>query len=82
MSDPEDVILRNKLKNWGYAQRAPENGRARLLWTAAHRALQKRLHFYTRSTPTREVERSFYTSGPDWSRQFFAWAVSQPKMAW
>lgn len=31
-----DTALRRMLKNWVNRQRPPENGRARLLWEAAH----------------------------------------------
>ncbi len=36
MNRKTDVLLSKMLKNWATRQRPPENGRARLLWEAAH----------------------------------------------
>jgi uncharacterized ferritin-like protein (DUF455 family) len=36
MDKKSDLLLRRMVKNWVNRQRPPENGRARLLWEAAH----------------------------------------------
>lgn len=38
MSKNTDRYLKNALKNWANSQPPPRNGKARLLWTAAHPA--------------------------------------------
>lgn len=36
MDKKSDALLRKMLKNWANRLRPPDNGRARLLWEAAH----------------------------------------------
>jgi hypothetical protein len=59
------------LKNWADRQRPPENGRARLLWEAAHIS---RNEIEMRVTILRpQLTTQFSSSSPEWSQRLFTW---------
>ena len=71
MDKKSDALLRKLLKNWVYRQRPPDNGRARLLWDAAHVSRSKIdltvlfFHPQYKSYPSSQ-------SG-DWPQTLFIW---------
>ena len=71
MDKKSEALLRRLLKNWANRQGAPENGRARLLWEAAHTTRNKIdldiLPFRSRirSTPP--------SHSSDWTQTLFTW---------
>lgn len=71
MDKKSDAILRKELKKWVNRYRAPENGRARLLWEAAHLSRSKidlaALFFRHQFTSNSS------SSTNDWHQTLFAW---------
>ena len=71
MDKKSDALLRKLLKNWVNRQRPPENGRARLLWEAAHVSRSKidlnalHLHPQYKSYPS--------SHSNDWPQTLFTW---------
>jgi hypothetical protein len=71
MDKKSDALLRKLLKNWVYRQRPPDNGRARLLWEAAHVSRSKidlTVLFF------RPQYKSYPSShSDDWPQTLFIW---------
>jgi hypothetical protein len=71
MDKKSDALLRKMLKNWVNRQHPPDNGRARLLWEAAHVSRSKidlTVHLF------RPQYKSYPSSqSNDWSQTLFAW---------
>jgi hypothetical protein len=71
MENKSDALLRKMLKNWVNRQHSPDNGRARLLWEAAHISRNKidltatLLHPQFKTYPS--------SSSNDWPQTFFTW---------
>lgn len=71
MDKGSDILLSRLLKNWVKQQRPPENGRARLIWGAAHILRNNR---NAASLLTRSHNKSY--QAPDvnnWPQTLFAW---------
>jgi hypothetical protein len=69
MEKKSDAILRKMLKNWVNRQHPPDNGRARLLWEAAHISRNK----IDLSVILFRPQFKSYSSSNDWSQTFFTW---------
>lgn len=71
MDKKSDALLRKMLKNWANRQRPPDNGRARLLWEAAHVSRSKfdlvKILFQPqyKSYPSSQLN--------DWPQTLFTW---------
>ncbi len=71
MDKKSEALLRKLLKNWVNRQHPPDNGRARLLWEAAHTSTDKintdlfRFRPQYRSYPS--------SSSSDWTQTLFTW---------
>jgi hypothetical protein len=71
MEKKSDMLLHKLLKNWANRHTPPANGRARLLWAAAHASQSKK------DSPAL-ISRSQFRSDPssysdDWTQTFFTW---------
>lgn len=71
MEKKTEVILRKTLKNWANRQHPPENGRARLLWEAAHVSRNK--IDLSVILPRPQFKSYTSSSSNDWSQTFFSW---------
>jgi len=71
MDKKSDALLRKMLKSWVYRQRPPDNGRARLLWEAAHVSRSKIdltvLLFHPQYKPYPSSQSN------DWHQTLFTW---------
>jgi len=71
MDKKSDALLRKLLKNWANRQSPPDNGRARLLWEAAHTSRNRidlnALLFH----PQFKSYHSSYSN--DWTQTLFTW---------
>jgi hypothetical protein len=71
MEKKSDTLLHRLLKNWVNRQPPPANGRARLLWAAAHASQSKKV---SRLLVSRSQFRSDPTSySDDWTQTLFTW---------
>jgi hypothetical protein len=73
MDKKSDVLLRKMLKNWAHRQHPPENGRARLLWEAAHVSRNKIDLSVLLFRPQFKPYPSSNSNMKDWPQTFFAW---------
>lgn len=71
MNKRSDAELHRVLKNWINRQRPPENGRARLLWEAAHVARNKVDLSVLLFRP--QYKSYPLSSTTDWAQTLFAW---------
>lgn len=72
MDRSKDLILRKVIKDWASSSKPPENGRARLLWEAAH-ATKKKSAISPFIIKLHADEQSIGQSN-DWSQTvFFSW---------
>ena len=69
MDKKSDAHLRKMFKNWVKRQRPPENGRARLLWEAAHIPHNK----IDLSVILLRPQFKSYSSSNDWPQTLFTW---------
>jgi len=71
MDKRSDIILQKMLKSWANRQRPPENGRARLLWDAAHVSSTK----IEMTVPFFRPQYRTYPSSmiDDWPQTLFSW---------
>ena len=76
MEKRSDVLLRKILNNWVNRHRPPENGRARLLWEAAHLSRNKIDLSVIISPPQFKSNPS--SSLDDWHQTFFTWINENP----
>jgi hypothetical protein len=71
MDKKSDALMRKMLKNWMNRQSPPENGRARLLWEAAHSSRSK---FDLTEILLHPQFRPYSPSSPpEWSQTLFTW---------
>jgi hypothetical protein len=71
MVNKSDAILRNMLTKWVNRQHPPDNGRARLLWDAAHISRNK---IDLRIILFHPQAKSYSSSSIiDWPQTFFSW---------
>ncbi len=71
MEKKSEALLRKLIKDWANRYNPPDNGRARLLWEAAHSTRNKnglnfRLHY-----PQFKSYPPSYSN--DWTQTFFTW---------
>ena len=71
MDKKSEALLRKLLKNWVNRQRPPENGRARLLWEAAHTSPGKNNTDLFLFRPQYRSHPS--SSSSDWTLTLFTW---------
>ncbi len=71
MDKKSDALLRNMLKNWANRQQPPDNGRARLLWEAAHVSRSKFDLSVLFPRPQYKSYPSSYSN--EWSHTLFTW---------
>lgn len=71
MDKKSDSLLRRMIKNWANRQRPPDNGRARLLWEAAHTSRNKIDLDTLLFRPEIQPYPSSYSS--DWTQTLFTW---------
>jgi len=71
MDKKSDAILRKTLKNWVNRQHPPENGRARLLWEAAHTSRSKVDMSVLLFRPSHKTYPLSSTN--DWPQTLFTW---------
>jgi hypothetical protein len=71
MEKRSDALLRKMLKNWVNRQRPPANGRARLLWEAAHISRDK--FDLTVILPQPRYMSTPSSSSNDWPQTLFSW---------
>jgi hypothetical protein len=71
MENKSDALLRKMLKNWVNRQHPPDNGRARLLWEAAHISRNKIDPAVTLLRPQFKYISS--SSSNDWPQTLFTW---------
>jgi len=71
MEKRSDALLRKMLKNWVNRQRPPANGRARLLWDAAHVSHDK--FDLTVILPHARFMPNPSSSSNDWPQTLFSW---------
>ena len=69
MDKKSDALLRNMLKNWANSQQPPDNGRARLLWEAAHVSRSK--FDLSRTFPALNTNPTSYSN--EWPHTLFTW---------
>ena len=69
MDKKSDALLRKMLKNYVNHQSLPANGRARLMWEAAHTSHNKT----DLSVILLRPQFKSNTNSNDWSQTFFTW---------
>ena len=75
MDRSTDLALRRMLKNWASRSKPPENGRARLLWEAAHAPQKKLVVSPNLFHPSITAESSAHRAN-GWSQTlFFTWVL-------
>lgn len=71
MDKKSEALLRRLLKNWANRQCPPENGRARLLWEAAHTTRNKIDLDILLFRP--QVRPNPPSNSSDWTQTLFTW---------
>lgn len=74
MNRSTDMLIRKALKNWVAQNQPPENGRARLLWKAAHLTAERSSKFdLTSLFPSPDYHNYHSLKDNEWSRTLFEW---------